>query len=406
MTQENKINIYLPVFVLVITQLHLLRNATSLYLLVYLFALILAVWYLMKRLRLLSAPEKTAILYFAILIFIPLCSMQIGIIRGDYHDFGEVAIGLSRTLFVLPIYLVILASPSSNENISILLKTVSVITLVAALSIPFQFIFGPISWLADSSMRSGFARYASMFGSLTALGLVCGSGVLTTLISIRSSLASALLVAGIVLGSLLSFQKAAIVNLVLCFAIVPFIRKFKFRHLMQFVVLSVIIFCLAGVFFDQELSGFLDSFKLFSDSDVATYSDDVSISESLVERLILNPSVAINYHGIGSLILGLGPIGGSGAFGYPDIPMSHNGIVDLFLVGGIFYFLMFFRFVFFVISMSRKRLATFTDKPLVLFGIFCFFLLLLNMPFSGLIFFTPSNAMFFAISLKCILLKK
>lgn len=397
---------YIPIFVLIITQLHLLRNASSIYLIAYLIAAIFAIFYLIKRLPLLSSLEKTAILYITLLFFVPLCSMQIGLIKGSYNNFGEVAIGVSRTLFALPIYLVILALPLSNDNIRILLRTVSLITLVAALSIPFQFIVGPISWLADSSMRSGFARYASLFGSLTALGLVCGYGILTTVLSIRSTLISAFLIVGIVLGGLLSFQKAAIINIVMCFVILPFIRKFKFKHLIQFLISSVVIFLFVGTLFDQEINGFLDSFRLFSDSDAAGYSDDVSISESIIERIILNPLVAINYHGIGSLILGLGPIGGSGAFGYPDIPMSHNGIVDLFLVGGVIYFALFLKFVFFVISVSRKRLVESSEKQVVLFGVFCFFLLLLNMPFSGLIFFTPSNAMFFAISLKCILLKR
>jgi hypothetical protein len=405
MILRRHLNSLLPIFVLVITQLHLLRNLTSLYFVCYLLSFTGAVWFLLNRWYLLSTAEKKSIWFILAMFIYPIFTFLPGVLAGEYEGFGSIAVGVSRLLFSLPIYLAIIASPSDKESINKLLVTTAIITFIAALSIPYQFIFGPVMWFADSAERAGFARYASLFGSLTALGIVCGYGLLAAILSIRNSFWKVTVVSGIVMGSILSLQKAAIANMILCIAILPLIKKVKIKRVVYPVILFILIFGAAGSYFGDELSGFTSSVRIFSDSD-SSFADDVSVSESIMERLIELPLGALNYHGFKSLIVGIGPIGGSGAFGYPDVPMSHNGIVDLFLVGGIIYFVLFLALVAFVAIIAARGKPQAEVAYLVYFGTFAFFIQLLNMPFSGLIFFAPSNALFFAVALKCILLKR
>jgi len=394
----------LPFVVLVITQLHLLRNVSPVYLLPVLMSFFASIWFVVHRWRLLSDIEKIAI-YFLLAIFLtPMLTMLAGVVAGKYDGFGEVALGVSRTIFSLPIYLVILALPSHRESINKLLLTVALITLVAALSIPYQFLFGPVEWFADSSERSGLARYATLFGSLTALGLVCGYGILAAIMSIRSTVFSAAVITGIVVGGVLSLQKAAIVNMLIVLLIVPFIKTVQVKKLFYMLFFLLCFFGGVGSYFSDEISRFSDSFRLFSDSE-SGQTDDVSVAESINERIFDQPTVAIEYHGIRSLWFGIGPVGGGGGFGFPDRPNAHNGVVELLLIGGVGYLLLFSGFVAFIVFQGLKNMRHDHEKHLVRLGVFCIFMQLLNMVFSGLIFFSPSNALFFAVALKCLLLR-
>lgn len=402
--RNNLINT-LPFVILVVSQLHLLRNISSMYSILILFSFFLSVWFTVKKWSLVSHNERIVLYLLVLIFFTPIVSMLFGVILGIYSGLDSVGIGIARLMFSLPIYLVIIASSSTKENLYKLLFVISIISLVAALSIPYQFIFGPISWFAENSERSGFFRYASMFGSLTALGLVCGYAILASIISIRSTYFKVLVIAGIVVGSILSLQKAALINIVFAVAFLPFVKKLILKDIVLPVIL---LFCLIGVFgiyFGDELSGYLASVRIFSDSESA-YSDDVSVSEGLIERLIFNPSTAISYHGLENLFLGLGPIGGSGSFGYPDVPMSHNGFVDIFLIGGLPYFLIFCLFFYVIMKISFSNKSSSHFAHIRSFGFFVFFWQIINMIFSGLILFAPSNAMFLAIAIKCIISKE
>lgn len=395
----------MPIIVLVITQLHLLRNISSAYFVIYLIALTGAIWLVISNWHKISSQEKSVI-YFVLLIFLfPAFSIIPGVILGKYNSFQEVVIGIARLLFTLPIYLAILAAPLTKETVKKLVIAASVITLIAALSIPYQFISGPIGWFAESSERSGLARYSSLFGSLTTLGIACGNGLLASFVSVASVFWMSLVAGWIVVGSLLSLQKAAIANIVIAFLFLPFVRKFNAKQVVAFLSFFVILFVSAGLFFGEELDIYFSSIRLTSESE-SVHADDMSFAEGIEGRIVGQPSIAIGFHGVKSLLLGIGPIGGGGTFGYLDIPMAENGYVDLLLVGGVPSALLFAAFIFFVFTRLRSHITQDSNKYFVRFGTLTFIMLLVNMTFSGLIFFSPSNAMFFAIALKCILLNK
>ena len=401
-TGYNRGSTVLLVLVLIVGQLHLLRNISTSYHALYFVCLLISFWFVLVRWVALRSVEKKVIVYVIAIFFMPIVSVLPGAIAEKYDSLEDILVGILRVMFSLPIYLVILASPSDRKTINILLVAVALITLIAALSVPYQFLFGAISWFAMESERAGLDRFSSLFGSLTALGGVVGCGLLAAVVSIRSAFWSAATVSGIVLGALLSLQKAAVANIVLCLLYLVLVKNFDAKRIYALAIYFLIVFGLVSAFFIGEISSFLKTVQIFSSSD---FSGDFSFQESIWQRFLELPSVAVDFHGASSLLFGIGPVGGSGALGYPDVPMSHNGFVDLFLVGGIGFFLLFICSLLFVFSKSRQDISEF-DLSVVRFGTFCLFLLLLNMLFSGLTFFTPSGAMFFAVSIKCLLLKR
>jgi hypothetical protein len=402
MNKISKFSVYFPLFLVAFTQLHLLRNVTAFYFVAFVVFCVLFIYYVFLNYRLIREFEKKIILFVIVIFLYPIIPIFFGVILDEYEDLKSVLVGLSRLIFSLPMVVAILISSPNRENVKKLVFLTGFITFIASLSIPYQFIFGAIPWFAESSERAGVDRFASLFGSLTALGLVVGYGIFALVITTKRYLFSAMLVVGTIVGALLSTQKAAIVNIILCLIALIFTLKFRFKYIAIYSLFIIIFISIFGYYFFTEINLFLSSVQLTPSSE---YKGDVSFVESIYERLVDLPLVAISHHGWSTLFFGVGPVGGSGALGYPEVPMSHNGVVDLFLIGGIAYFLIFSFFLGYVFKLIFKLRSVTSDQHLFKFGIFVFVTLMINLPFSNLIFFPPSSAMFFAVSLKCFLVR-
>lgn len=393
-------NNLIPYFVLLAAQLHLLRNLSLSYLAIYAVSFVVGFSYTFQRWPALGRPTQVAILLLCSIFAYPILSILPGLYLDAYRNGEEILVGISRVVFVLPMYMAVLASPKDDESLRRWLALAAIVTFFAALSIPYQFMFGGVSWFAEESERAGVVRYASLFGSLTTFGVVCGLGILAAAASIRNRLWLVICISGIIVGAALSLQKAAIVNAILCLICVPTLAGKRYSK--YFGVYSGLVLALALLYYYfSEVGEYLESFRFFGSEYES--SGDVSVFEGAWSRLKELPENAITYHGAQSLWFGLGPIGGSGSFGYPEVPMSHNGIVDIFLIGGIGYFILFIYFGFFVFLERGGRFGS-EDKGIYLkFGFFSIGMLLINMPFSGLLIFNPSGGMFFAIATKCVL---
>ena len=398
---------WLTSFILITTQFHLLRNLTPLYYIFYAAALAISCVFFVRWL-----PQSTrqARLFFwmvFLLILYPIAPSIIGLAMGYYQSPDDsIFIGISRCIFVLPIYIAILIQPENNRNqTQNIVGVIIFISVIAALSIILQFLIGPISWFAESSARSGLPRYASLFGSLTAFGLVNGPAIILNYCFTRSKYLSSLFFVILIAGSILSLQKAAIVNMILATFFMAWIKRPSLKELVSYLLFTLMGGVAVAMLFYQQMIGYLSSIRVF-EGDGSTTSDDFSIAESIQDRIITLPSSAIDFHGSSTLWLGLGPIGGSGAFGYPEIPMSHNGIVDLFLIGGIPYFLIFLTLCLCVSIVILKTTKKHTNFTSMIVGGFVVGIIVLNIPFSGLLFFTPSGALFLAAGLRLLCIRK
>jgi len=372
---------WLPFFVLTILELHLLRNVSSFYLVFYGLAFFLSVWYLYFSWSGMRGVDKQLLFIIILIFFFPLIGTLYGVLVGSYGDYG-VLIGWARIIFCLPIYLVILAMPPTEETLRKLFVFAVLITCFSALSYPYQFFYGGVSWFAEPSMRDGVVRYASLFGSLTAYGIVCGYAALLTLVVSNNRLVKVTVLLIITLGAVLSLQKAALANIAMAFILWLWIGR---RYGVFFLI------CL--------LSLGVGSFLLDADK-VATIMQGefgATLMNDALARVSELPLIAIDFFGSDSLLLGLGPLGASGSLGYPEVPMAHNAYVSMLLVAGLPYLLLFgvlFLFLFLIKIGMRSVHGR--------LGMGLLFMLLVNMLFAGIPWFVPAPALFLAIAIKCV----
>ena len=133
---------------------------------------------------------------------------------------------------------------------------------------------------------------------------------------------------------------------------------------------------------------------LSSDVDLTA---DVGFFESMYDRLSVLPAEALNYHDWSALLFGAGVFGGAGALGYPDLPMAHNGIVEIMLIFGIPIGIVLNLFVVYFLVASAVRVFD-VGRPFALesrFLLAAIGLFYLNNIFSGGGFFQPISASVF-----------
>jgi hypothetical protein len=385
----------------VVSQLHLLRNLTSLYIVAYFGSFALTMVVAAVTLRTFDRGSRYLLKLVAILFLLPCVAIVPGLVGGEPYSASYLGMGLGRLLFTMPIFVVVLLMPRTEANLRALMVTAGVLTVIASLTIPYQFLNGPVSWFAESSERAGLIRFASLFGSITTLGIVCGMGIVVCAYSFRSPTLISAAMLCIAMGAVLSLSKASLVNVATAFIMLPFVRRTTRRDVLVFLLLLFIGLNIVIALFGDELLSFWLSFR-FTEVGSSTLMDDVSLSESLVDRLTALPMLAVNFHGPFSLLLGVGPIGGAGTFGYPDAPTVHNGLVELLLVGGVPVLAWYLWLNKRLVSASLAMMRTPGGAKAGRLGLFIFASLFVNSIFSSGMMFNPIGALFFSIALKLV----
>lgn len=308
-------------------------------------------------------------------------------------SYGSPNVGIARLWVSAP--LIIIGFILGRKQLDGPLRFIALFFILAALSYPLQYLIGPIGWFAEASERAGGMRFASLAGSLTAYGVLLGVPVLYSLWFLSGP--KRICVIGILtVGALLSLQKAALGNIALAIAMTLWLKKSK-----RDVLGSLVILCIVGLALGIALGG-RDGFGIGIRyvQGIATgngaLTDDVSFGTSIVDRLSALPITALSFFGQGSLMAGAGSFGGAGALGYEDLPMAHNGFVELILIfgyifGGITILLLSWwgsRMVFCFVRPKR-----YDDEQRFLAA--AYILWIINYIFSGGVIFQPIGAAIF-----------
>ncbi|NMM26340.1 MAG: hypothetical protein HHJ12_03380 [Glaciimonas sp.] len=361
--------------------LHLFRNLSVAYIALQVIIIILAVIFYYFNFNILKNDA------ISLIFLISLCSYVIllSIIYDD--EFGDVAIGLFRFSSLILTFLVALIVLKS-EKIDKFWIIFSQFSALCALSLYYQFIFGPIEWFAESSERAGFARYASLAGSLTVYGVLCGMAVISSFFYFRGW-RRVLLIIIIVSGGFISLQKAAIANIFLAAIGIAIVERVSVKKLLKnsLLVISVGTIALwATGLYDIASVGFKSSLGVAND-DIQT---DVSLWQSALDRLVELPSIVFNFYGFNRLFWGVGVFGGSGSLGYPDLPMMHNAFGDIIAIAGIPVFIaVLFYFLFLLFKACRYfKFITYSNSQMKV-SVLLFFMSFLNMLFASGNFFQP-----------------
>lgn len=264
-------------------------------------------------------------------------------------------IGLIRFLFAFPVFLASLVYIKTDEDLRRCLVAMAVAVAILYLSVPWQIAFGQLPWLPSEYERGGFARYASLLGNVTAVGIALGFYLAPALFLTRNANVRMVLTASLILSGAASLSKAALMNA----ALIPVggllqgmhpalrvWRNWSFGDAAK--VLAILAICVAAAF---SIAGVRDRMLV----NLASYglaaeekADDVSINESVVERLAEHPSKVFEalrdrYSEFGWLT-GAG-FGMSSTALVPDTDslsiMAHNQFVDVIGIGGISHLLVF-----------------------------------------------------------------
>lgn len=370
--------------------LHLLRNVNSAYVAIQgIIFLATCTWFYVSY-----KLTKSDVIAIATLCCVFFYVLLLSVIYND--DYGGAALGIFRFSSLIMAFLSALMVVRSDK-VDVFWMVFSQFMALCALSLYFQFIFGPIDWFAESSERAGFSRYASLAGSLTVYGVICGMAIISSYFYFQGW-KRILLISIIVSGGFISLQKAAIANIFIAAVGIAIIEKVSFRQLFKIglivLVIGAVVLWSTGLYDIAEV-GFKSSLGAAGED----VQSDVSLLQSAFDRIIELPGIVFDFYGLNRLFWGMGVFGGSGSLGYPDLPMMHNAYFDIISIAGLPLFsalLIYFITLIYKVTYYFDTLnsADVDRKATVLI----FLMSMLNMLFASGNFFQPVIAIILWVS--------
>ncbi len=343
-----------------LTQLHLLRNVSGLY------VVPLAVLYVLLLLTV--AMQGARFRHFSELIWLyvafSVAAGYVVLVSWLSLPREEAIAGSARFLFTFPLAILAAYFCQSDLAVKRTLNLFIVVAVLGTLTIPLQHVIGPISWFPDSSYRGGFVRYASLFGNITACGVVGGMGLVAALILRNPPVFRLLSILAILAGMVLCLQKAAVVNILLAGGVyvglarphwVGRIRSLLFHLPLLLGITVALAFVIGqrGEMMDTMLRSTL-GVTLFQD---AVRTNHTFILDSLADRLWLHPLSIVEDFGWWPCLRGIGFAGMGSAIGVEG-RMAHNSLADLLFLGGIPFLLTFLGLSLFFITNLRAATRT------------------------------------------------
>lgn len=374
--------------------LHLLRNVTPAY---YGLICIASLALLFQTFR-----RGDQGLYLAIFIFLPVLSYVS--ILSFTSPYPVIPItGLSRLFLLSPFILYVFSVRISDKDELVFWKCVIVFSVIASLSLVFQVFAGPITWFAESSFgRAGVDRFASLAGSLTAYGSLLPIPIIAASVILKHRLSKVLVIIVLLVGGLISLQKMALGTALFSLILIVFrsTNKIALRKTMLVPLFSYGLLALLGIFCFSPYLANQPYFLYFSSvlDTSQTSLGDVSMQESVSDRLSALPAFAMNFWGgIQNAWMGVGVMGASGGLGYPEFPMTHNIVFETILVFGLPLAILFFIYFAYLSIHSLANVFGSVSAP-VFVSSASFLLLLFPSIFSGGLFYHPVTGLIFWFS--------
>ena len=350
------------------------------------------------------SSHNKVFLSYLFLLFISCYIVGISFATGGIY---YTIIGVTRYFYVLIISLVVLITVNNEKAVNNLLHLYVICIAIGSLTLPLQLLTGPIGWFSESSMRSGLIRYSSLFGNVSAMGIVGGTGLIAALLlNYKNHFIKMIMIFSILIGMGMSLQRAGIANIVLATLIYFYFYDIKpsKKTMLLFGSISFIIFTILFLL-NYEPTQIYTSFFLTAlglDSGVTeTIVDYDPLSEQIYYRLVTNVSVHFEERlGIIKSLTGLGFSGLGGVLGQKGI-FTHNDIFNIVSVGGILYLFGYIFIISFValylkkyIKISKKnKNKLLSNNLIVLLGAHLLFVL--NLPMGSGNFIHPNHSILF-----------
>ncbi len=386
----NKLEyIFFPMGVIVILA-HLARNISGLY---YIFISITLLGFVALSFLYYQSNKFKKILVIILILFL---YVIIASFLADVLD--SISIGVARLFYLSPVILYFFSREFSRSQSINFWKIILWFIVASSFTILLQYIIGPISWFADPSGRAGTDRFASLAGSLTVYGSLVGVAIILSKFIYSNYFIYLPALFILCLGALLSLQKMAFFSVALSVLIAWISTRDKISFSKILLLLLFVIFNAFALYYIL-LDYFPDHFSyasLIFTSD-ASEVGDFSVGESIVDRMTHLPLEAFSHWDDINILFGVGVFGGSGGLGYPDLPMAHNLIAEIFLIFGVIFGLLIVVVIFKYLLISLRLLYSTSDVRIRLAASSYIIIVLTNF-FSGGLFYQPVTGLIFWFS--------
>ena len=386
---NNKIdsNVRLGMLVFFINAMHMLRNLSQIYFVLWAISFSLSIYLILKKI---GEFENRILMFFIVNSLFLLCI----ILSYNYSgEFGSPLIGIARIGFILPVIYILLFN-LDKHNYQIYVYLWLIYGVLAALSLPIQYLIGPVAWFSESFERVGTQRFGSLAGSLTTFGNISGALLFIAFYLNRKILLMIFVVIILLIGIIASLQKAAIASVLVSVLTLMMAGKIRIYAIFT-ITFIIIIFSIYGIYFiDFETKNTLFLlFETFTGTADAHFVSDVSIYQSLIDRVTYLPMLAFDYYGYHAAIIGVGVFGGSGSLGYPELPHTHNLFGETIMIFGILPAIFIFIFMILILRKSLIILIFSTHyETSVVLAAGIFINMLIPTIFAGALFYHPAGA--------------
>jgi len=344
---------------------------------------------------------------FIAYVLILFMSIYIVAISFVSEGFIYTIIGITRYFYVLIIALVVFITVKNEKTVNNLLHLYVICIAIGSLTIPLQLFTGPISWFTESTNRSGLIRYSSLFGNISAMGIIGGTGLVSTLLlNYKNKNIKRFILLSILIGMGMSLQRAGIANIILAIIVYVYLIDIKSSRKIILLLTATSVVILTLLFLINYgptkiyTSFFITSLGINSGVDAPV--DYTPISNQIYYRLFTN--VTVHFIERLSPILfftGLGFSGLGGVLGQTGYNFTHNDFFNILAVGGILYLVLFLYIFLYIIIQLRKYIKIskkignklFTNNLIVLLGAHLLFLF--NIPMGSGNFIHPNHSILF-----------
>jgi len=351
---------------LIFTTLHTLRNLSSLYLIVLIILFFLNYFIIVTKSKKLifSNPIEYKFYFFLLLTFI------VGI-TSPLHFLSFDSLFQFPRLFLMPFltYLMIQSNISFTTFIYFI-KWFIFLILLGAFSLLFQVLTGQsIYWFnVGESSRGGLFRFGTILGSLTIYGTIVGNAILILFDDyFKKFKLRIFFLAFLLIGAILSLQKAALLNIFIGFIFINLARnnffnliKWVFYFLFFLFIVYLFMFFNQNTIFTNYFATIIfqvTGFEILNFQNIVIDNGAMLSENSIFDRLYgyAFDEMFEVYNPFKTFFLGNGLVGAGGAMGL-DGPQSHNSFWDLFFIGGFLFLFSFITLFFEVQSQLYKCL--------------------------------------------------
>jgi len=399
----SKINLYylsLFYFFSVLINLHLLRNLIPGFEIILIIILLLVLFISINHLEF---NMNNHIHWIFVLIFFS--SLYVIIFSLFQRDFNGELLSLSQIinasarLLIMPLTAILFFIYVKDERtLYNLLNIFVIISVISSLSYVYQYYFGAIEWFASGSGESKRGlnyRYSSLHGSITVSSITLSFAFIATSYLYKSIFFKATILLVILVGLIMSLQKASLFNVILILFFIFLFSESKMKHFFLYLFVFTLLY-----FFFQTLYGYDNELILVSHlHDLVFHTVEMNLLEETKDvdsfsfRLYGGAQNMISEYGSQMIIYGKGFVGAGATMGIPG-GQSHNTFWDLLFMGGFIYL---FLFVVLLISVMRIFLKP-QNKYEKIFAI-SNIILIVNCLQGSILFFQPVTSFIFWLSI-------